>query len=132
MDAAITPLQSVSKQGKLRLSWMVHYKKFNNARLTCRHFGISPSTFYHWKRKFERSASVEGLEDLASRRPHHLRQPKWNQATLLLINRFLEQHPQSSNKAIQTFLIKHNVQVSASTLSRIMRKLLTHKQKFAW
>lgn len=43
----------LSKKALKRLEWVDWY--FNhgeNARLTCRHFGISPDTFYLWKRKF--------------------------------------------------------------------------------
>ena len=43
-----------------------------NARLTCRHFGKSPDTFYHWLRRYQREGP-RGLSD-RSRRPHRVRQ----------------------------------------------------------
>lgn len=51
-----------------------------NARLTCRHFGISPDTFYLWKRKFNplNLISLEFNTKLCT--PHKLREmttPTW-------------------------------------------------------
>jgi len=45
----------------------------HNARLTCRHFDISPQTFYRWKRRYD-PKNLKTLED-RSRRPRHVRQP---------------------------------------------------------
>ncbi|RUM91127.1 MAG: integrase, partial [Thermovibrio sp.] len=33
-----------------RLNWIEYYKKTDNVRKTCRYFGISPTTFYKWKK----------------------------------------------------------------------------------
>jgi len=41
-----------SKVAKQRLNWIKHYKKHDNARLTCRYFGIAPKTFYKWSDRF--------------------------------------------------------------------------------
>jgi hypothetical protein len=42
----------LSKAAKHRLRIMEWYEAHGkNARLTCRHFGISPDTFYRWKMK---------------------------------------------------------------------------------
>ncbi len=39
----------LSKNAKQRLKWMDWYFSHGkNARATCRHFGISPDTFYTW------------------------------------------------------------------------------------
>jgi len=40
-------LHDLSKNAQIRLQWIDWYYGHNkNARLTCRHFGISPSVFY--------------------------------------------------------------------------------------
>jgi len=43
----------ISEAAARRLRWMDHYYRHKNARLTCRYFGISPQTFYRWKRRFD-------------------------------------------------------------------------------
>ncbi|MBE0481380.1 MAG: helix-turn-helix domain-containing protein [Dehalococcoidia bacterium] len=50
-----------------------YYQNGMNARLTCRHFGISPDTFYCWLRRYQPKDS-SALED-KSRKPRRLRQP---------------------------------------------------------
>src|SRR5512135_410151 len=64
----------LSKEALTRLGWLDwYYSHGNNARLTCRHFGISPQTFYRWFRRFD-PEHLESLEE-HSRRPRHTRQP---------------------------------------------------------
>ncbi|MDI7253333.1 MAG: helix-turn-helix domain-containing protein, partial [Actinomycetota bacterium] len=38
----------LSKEARVRLSWLAHYKKHKNVSLTCRRFGISRNTLYKW------------------------------------------------------------------------------------
>lgn len=46
---------SLSKQAKQRLKWIDYYHAHNNnARLTCRHFGIVHRTFYRYYNRFRR------------------------------------------------------------------------------
>jgi hypothetical protein len=43
-------LGELSQEAKVRLAWFDHYEaEARNAMFTCRHFGISRSTFYRWK-----------------------------------------------------------------------------------
>ena len=43
----------LSKESTKRLKWFDYYRAHgHNARLTCRHFDISPQTFYRWKRRY--------------------------------------------------------------------------------
>lgn len=71
----------LSKEALKRLGWMDWYFSHgNNARATCRHFSVSPDTFYLWKRRFNRF-NLSTLEfNTKLRKPHHLRQmttPTW-------------------------------------------------------
>ena len=60
---------TLSKPAKQRLKWMEFYASHgNNARLTCRHFGISPDVFYRWKNRYK-PGHLATLEDTKSRRP---------------------------------------------------------------
>ena len=46
-------LTDLSQDAGRRLKWFdYYYAHGENARLTCRHFDISPQTFYRWKKKF--------------------------------------------------------------------------------
>ena len=42
---------TISREAKKRLKWFDYYHRTRNARKTSRYFGISPQTFYRWKRK---------------------------------------------------------------------------------
>jgi len=71
----------LSKDALKRLEWMDWYFSHGkNARLVCRHFGISPDTFYLWKRRFSKY-NLQTLEfNTKHRRPHKLREmttPTW-------------------------------------------------------
>src|SRR3970040_1415320 len=66
--------RELSKAARLRLKWLDYYNSHGlNARLTCRHFGISPQTFYRWKRRYH-PGHLQTLES-RSRRPQRVRQP---------------------------------------------------------
>jgi transposase-like protein len=62
----------LSEAARRRLRWMDYYRECGgNARLVCRHFDISPQTFYRWLRRYS-SRDPSTLEE-RSRRPRHLR-----------------------------------------------------------
>ncbi|MBC7231161.1 MAG: helix-turn-helix domain-containing protein [Actinobacteria bacterium] len=53
----------LSKEARVRLTWIGHYKKYGNASVTARRFGISRSTLYKWvKRHIEKGGifSING------------------------------------------------------------------------
>jgi transposase len=82
----------LSKQAKQRLEWFDYYRSHgNNARLTCRYFGISPKTFYRWKRRYD-PYNLRSLED-RSRRPKHLRQPTASPELVEAVLRLREKYP---------------------------------------
>ena len=68
----------LSKVASQRLEWLIFYhtKASNNARLTCRHFGISPKTFYKWFNRFNES-NLKILED-QDRAPKNVRQKEFS------------------------------------------------------
>ena len=70
----LASISDLSKKARQRLKWFDYYNFHGqNARLTCRYFGISPQTFYRWKRRYK-PHHLKSLED-RSHRPKHLRQP---------------------------------------------------------
>ncbi|MDO9334003.1 MAG: helix-turn-helix domain-containing protein, partial [Dehalococcoidales bacterium] len=67
----------ISPDASNRLKWFDYYRAHgNNARLTCRHFGISPQTFYRWFKRY----NPKDLKTLESRshRPKHVRLPTYS------------------------------------------------------
>ena len=60
----------LSRKARQKLKWFDYYdSRGRNARLTCRHFDISPQTFYRWKKRYNRK-DLASLED-GSHRPCH-------------------------------------------------------------
>ncbi len=112
-----------------RLAWFLHFEKSKNIRHTCKYFHISPSTFYHWKKRYI-PGNLLSLRDSASRKPKTAKKTKWNYQTLLLIERFTEHNPDANQKQIRLFLSKQNVQLSASTISRIYQRIKRHKEMY--
>ncbi|MDD8021278.1 MAG: hypothetical protein PHU81_08920 [Acidobacteriota bacterium] len=68
-------IRSLVRQGTISAAAarrLNHYYRHKNARLTCWYLGISPQTFYRWKRRFD-PYDLRSLEE-ESRRPLHVRQ----------------------------------------------------------
>lgn len=118
-------LQSeVSAEIKQRLEWFDHYlKNGKNARLTCRHFGISPDTFYRWKRRYDPN-NLSSLEDnKQNRRPKNLREPATPIEVVNKIRILRESHPRWSNNDILVQLKNEGAQISCSTIGRVIKRL---------
>jgi len=112
----------LSKEARLRLKWFDYYEAHGqNARLTCRYFGISPQTFYRWKRRYE-TQCLESLED-HSHRPRHLRQPTASIETIEAVLKLREENPRWGKNKLSELLHEQGVTVSASMVGRIMRRL---------
>lgn len=63
----------LSREARKRLEWFLWYETAGqqNARATCRHFGIAPKTFYGWQARFSET-NLRSLEE-KSHRPHRVR-----------------------------------------------------------
>lgn len=112
---------SLSKEAKLRLRWIDYYQDCGNAALTCRHFGISRSLFYKWKRRFDSL----GLEGLASRsqRPRNIRQPTTPISTMDTIKHLRKTNPELSKYKLATILKRdYGIKTSASTVGRVISR----------
>ena len=112
----------LSKEARQRLKWFDYYDAHGrNARLTCRHFDISPQTFYRWKRRYNRRhlSSLEGR----SHRPHHVRQPTYSVELVKRVLRLREEYPRWGKDKLVVLLGEQGFNCSASTVGRIIRKL---------
>jgi len=118
--AARSPL---SKEAAQRLEWFVHYEKHRNARLTCRHFGISPETFYRWKRRYSPNDVGSLEDDKKNRRPKKLRMPTTPAWIVGRIKEIKEAHPEWGRDKIFARIKEEGANVSASTVGRIVGRL---------
>ncbi len=115
---------SLSREARRRLQWMDFYERHGrNARLTCRHFGISPDVFYRWHRRYDprRLASLE--DDRRTRRPHHVRQPQIPPAISERIRALREEYPRWGKAKLVVLLRREGIALSASTVGRVLRRL---------
>lgn len=110
----------LSREAGRRLKWFDYYERCgHNARLTCRHFDISPQTFYRWKRRYVPS-HLETLED-RSHRPRHVRQPTYSVELVETVVSLREKYPRWGKNKLVILLQAEGYQVSASTVGRILR-----------
>jgi putative transposase len=112
----------LSREARARLKWMDYYRSHgHNARLTCRHFGIAPQTFYRWKRRYD-PLRLESLED-RSRRPHRLRQPTASAELVQAVLKIREANPRWGKDKLGPLLREKGWEVSNSMVGRIMVRL---------
>lgn len=115
---------TLSKAAKQRLKWIVFYETHSsNARLTCRHFGISPDVFYRWKKRFRPGHLVSLEDDTTNRRPKHVRKPNTDPLTVLRIKQLREQYPRWGKKKLHALLVDEGYHVSQPTVGRTLSRL---------
>ncbi len=115
-------IADISSEANKRLTWFDYYFSHkNNARLTCRHFGISPQTFYRWFNRY----NPDHLKSLESRsqRPRHVRQPTYSIEQVNAVLRLREAYPRWGKDKLVVLLKRENIQVSASMVGRILKYL---------
>ena len=112
----------LSRKARQRLKWFDYYNSpGHNARLTCRHFDISPQTFYRWKRRYN-PKHLESLEE-HSRRPKRLRQPTYSPELVEAVLKLREEYPRWGKDKLVVLLHREGFNCSASMVGRILRKL---------
>lgn len=111
-----------------RLKWFLYAAEHDgNVSLTCRHFGISRSTFLRWASRFD-AADTGTLTD-TSRRPKTVRKPETDDKTIEIIRSLRETHPLLGKEAIAEKLqTEFSIELSSSTVGRIITR---HKLFFA-
>jgi putative transposase len=113
---------TLSRAARQRLKWMDYYRACgNNARLTCRHFDISPQTFYRWRRRYD-PRDLRTLES-RSRRPRRLRQPSWNPAQEQMVLELRRRYPRWGKDKLAVLLRRQGRALSVSMVGRILTRL---------
>lgn len=88
---------------------------------------ISRATLYRWIKNY-RMSNLEGLEKV-SKRPHNLRRPKWSSQTEKLVLLTRTQYPLWGKEKIAVMIKRnHGKTVSASTVGRIIKKLIENEK----
>ena len=112
----------LSREAKRRLLWIEwHHSHGSNARKTCRHFAISPDTFYRWLGRYQ-PHDLSSLES-RSRRPHRLRQPTWPPELEEQVLQLREQFPRWGKDKLVVLLRRQGLEVSTSMVGRILTRL---------
>jgi transposase len=102
---------------------MNHFDKYRNARLTCRHFGLSPDTFYLWKKRFS-PGNLRTLEDdYANRKPHKLRVSEHKANQLETIRNLKVLNSSLGKTRIAKILKETGYEISSSTVGRILKNI---------
>lgn len=114
-------IKEISKKAKERLKWLEYYQAHGrNARLTCRHFGLSPDTFYRWKRRY-RPLCLKSLEDV-SRRPHTFRRSQISPDTIKLTLLLRRKDMNFSKQKLSLILERdYRLVLSPSTIGRVLK-----------
>jgi transposase InsO family protein len=113
-------VRDISAQAEQRHKWLVFYWEHNNnARLTCRHFGISTKTFYKAKKRFSEQG-FKGLNDLP-KRPHNFRKSNIPLPVISAVVKIRENHPTWSKYKIGACLRRQEINLSASSVGRILK-----------
>ncbi len=109
----------LSKEASKRLKWFDYYHSHGeNGRLTCRHFDISPQTFYRWKRRYD-GRQLKSLES-RSCRPKRVRQPMYSAELVEAVVRLREKYPRWGKDKRCVLLGEEGYETSASTVGRIL------------
>jgi transposase len=115
--------EGLSRPARQRLKWMNHFDKYRNARLTCRHFGISPDTFYLWKKRFKPDNLITLEDNYKTRKPHHLRISEHKTMQLETIKTLKNVDPRLGKIRIAKILQETGYKISGSTVGRILRDI---------
>jgi len=115
---------NASEEVRKKLEWFEYYEKCGkNARLTCRHFGISPDTFYRWKKRYDPKNLLSLVDDKKSRRPKNLRQPTTPPGVVNRIKELKGKYPTWSGNKLAVQLKNEGVSITVSTIRRIINRL---------
>ena len=112
----------ISREAQRRVKWFDYYEvSGHNARKTCLHFGISPDTFYRWKKHYN-PRNLLMLEDI-SHRPKRVRRHTWTQAIEQAVLELRNQYPRWGKAKLAVLLKEKEIELSVSMVGRIIKHL---------
>ena len=114
--------KELSREARQRLQVLDWYGAHGrNARWACRHFGISPDTFYRWKRRYQHLA-LASLES-RSHRPQRRRQPTWAVELAVAVLQLRTENPRWGKAKLRRLLHAQGWAVCVSMVGRILTSL---------
>lgn len=117
----LAKIHPLTKDAKQRLKWIDYYLKVRNGRLTCRHYGLAPSMFYKYLKRF-RVMGVKGLEEL-SKRPKRYRTSKIPLEHIDLVCTLRKLNPCFSKYKLKILLKRdYDIELSCSSIGRLITK----------
>jgi len=118
-SAALTGALTERAKYKIKiLDW--HREHGNNISLTARHFGLERMTLHRWLKRF-RHYGIIGLNE-RSRKPKNVRKPTTAWDIVARTVRLRKQYPAWSKYKLRTLLKREGLEVSASTVGRILKR----------
>ena len=114
---------NLSKAAHQRLYWFDWFQTHGKSiSLTCRHFGISRDTFYHWRKNFK-PYNLHTLEDdTSNRRPHKLRVMTTDLKIIKRIYEIRLDDLEKSKYEIQAELLREGVTVGRSAIQKVINR----------
>jgi len=119
---------NLSRRAKTRLKIMDwHQKHGQNVSLTSRRFGLERLTVRRWVKRLK-ALGPAALND-RSHRPKHLRQPTTPWSAIMAVVTLRKQYPAWSKHKLHPLLKTQGINVSVSTVGRILKRggLIHHK-----
>lgn len=112
----------LSADSVLKLRWFLFAMSHGGSvSLTCRHFGISRSTYLRWARRFDVRDPASLSEQ--SHRPHTLRVPETDARTVDAIRRIRIEHPTLGKEHVARLLLSsYSIHMSSSTVGRVIAR----------
>lgn len=113
----------LSHGAQVRLSWIDWYLSHGkNARGTCRHFGISPDTFYLWKNRFNPGSLITLEDNKTTRRPKHLREMTTPLIHIQKVIQIRKNDPEKSKYEIAEEMKREGIKMGTSTIQKIINR----------
>lgn len=114
---------SLSPDAQKRLWWIDWYSSHGrNAEVTCRHFGISKSVFYRWKKRYSPKNLKTLEDDKKTRRPHHLRTMTTPMVIIQKIYDIRASDLEKSKYEIQEELKRQGISVGQSAIQKVINR----------
>ena len=116
-------LLNLSKLAKQKVEWFIYYytKASENARLTCRYFGIGKSAFYKWFSVFD-PQNLRALEE-SSRAPIHTREKQFKPFEEDRILNLRKAHPEFGKMKIKAIYERvHHKPISSWKIQLVIEK----------
>ena len=109
----------LSSGARQRLAWMDMYRECGNAKQVCRHFSISYSTFWRWRKKYD-PWNLISLEEKSRKPKTSPRKISWAiEQQILTLKR---EHPRWGKEKIAFYLKKQGIIISSKACYRIIKR----------